>query len=67
MWSQIVSSPYKGHIYDMETFYSDSLFLASVTRDATARSKHVEKVVCTHVHVLNKEVHQMPKEEQERF
>ena len=67
MWSQIVGNLYKGRIYGMTSFYSDSLSPASVIVDVPAKFEQVEEAICIHVHALNEELQQQVHQQEERF
>ena len=66
-WSQTVGGPYKGRIYSISSFYSDSLSPVSVTKHALARFEQVEDVIHTHIHTLNEELRQRLQQQEERF
>ena len=51
----------------MGSFYIDSLSLAFVIGDAPARSEQAEDPIRTHVHALNKELHQRLQQQEEGF
>ena len=52
IWEQTIGSPYKGHIYGMETTYNDSMSLASMTK-AEPVTTNKEDYIRDCVHVLN--------------
>ena len=67
VWSQTVGDPYKGRIYGMGRFYSDSLSPTSMTGDVLDRSDQVEEAIHTHIHALNEELHRRLQQQEQRF